>query len=140
PWRASSPTWGPLPWDTTSSWARATGARASQAMPTLARWFSWVMGSPRRRSALPPSATTTLTSPRPSASGAVLGIGEAIVSSLQILTGPRGSVLGPRLAGRGTFGTGARTTYPLMLMMCPRDRTRDGAMTTVEPEIEITDD
>src|SRR5690606_33401260 len=49
----------------TSSWAIATGASASQATRTLARWFSLVSASPRRSRALPPSATTTLIAARP---------------------------------------------------------------------------
>src|SRR6266567_8296278 len=53
------PTCGPLPWLITSSCSSATGARASQAVRTLARWLSTVIGSPRRCRALPPRATTT---------------------------------------------------------------------------------
>src|SRR6478736_4672168 len=54
---ANTPIWGPLPCETTSSWARAT----------VARWFSIVAGWSPRISALPPRATTTLTgSVRPS--------------------------------------------------------------------------
>src|SRR5690242_19693701 len=62
PWSASRPTCGPLPCEMTSSCSRATGASALQATRAFARWFSAVSGSPRRRSAFPPSATTTRTS------------------------------------------------------------------------------
>src|SRR5690606_22889960 len=40
------------------SCSRASEASASAALRTLARWTSAVIGSPRFRSALPPSATT----------------------------------------------------------------------------------
>lgn len=40
-----SPTCGPLPWVHHGSCSMATGARASAATFTLARWFSTVMGS-----------------------------------------------------------------------------------------------
>src|SRR5690606_19742589 len=53
------PTCGPLPCVTTMSWPRARTASASAALRTLARWTSAVIGSPRFRSALPPSAATT---------------------------------------------------------------------------------
>src|SRR5436189_3746649 len=43
----------------TSLCCSATGASAFAAMRTLRRWLSAVMGSPRRSSAFPPSATTT---------------------------------------------------------------------------------
>src|SRR3954454_10803296 len=56
---ASRPTWGPLPWERTSWCSWATEARAGAADRTLVRWFSAVIGSPRLRRALPPSATTT---------------------------------------------------------------------------------
>src|SRR4029453_6031303 len=49
----------------TSWWASATGASAWAATRTLARWFSAVMGSPRLSRALPPSATSTRTTPAP---------------------------------------------------------------------------
>src|SRR5215217_6838889 len=57
---ASSPTCGPFPCDRTSRWLRATAASAGAALRTFARCASAVMGSPRFRSAFPPSATTTL--------------------------------------------------------------------------------
>ena len=56
---------GPFPCEMTRSCSSATGASALHAARALARWFSAVSGSPRRSSALPPSATTTRTfSPR----------------------------------------------------------------------------
>src|SRR5579871_2071441 len=39
--------------------ARTSSPSAAAARRVLARWFSAVIGSPRRNSALPPSATTT---------------------------------------------------------------------------------
>src|SRR5689334_16879201 len=59
--RASRPTCGPLPCDSTSSWSAATLPRAGAALRTLRRCTSVVIGSPRCRSAFPPSATTTRT-------------------------------------------------------------------------------
>src|SRR5262249_18334195 len=42
-----------------TSWcSRAIGARTSAAARTLARWLAAVIGSPRRRRAFPPRATT----------------------------------------------------------------------------------
>src|SRR5690606_12949619 len=43
----------------TISWSRARSAKARAARRTLPRWTSAVIGSPRLRRALPPSATTT---------------------------------------------------------------------------------
>src|SRR5215213_7005506 len=67
PCSARRPTCGPFPWVTTSSWERASSARASTATVTLRRWASASAGSPRRSRALPPRATTMrIASPLPS--------------------------------------------------------------------------
>src|SRR3954471_14226009 len=62
PCSASRPTCGPLPCEITSSCSSATCASALQAVRAFSRWFSALRAWPRRRSALPPSATTTRTS------------------------------------------------------------------------------
>jgi len=54
------PICGPFPCEMISSCRSAIGARWSHATRTLAHWFSTVIGWPRRSSAFPPRATTTL--------------------------------------------------------------------------------
>src|SRR5664280_3640364 len=56
---ASSPTCGPLPWVITRSLSGARRANAVTATSTCPSWI-WASGtSPRSRSALPPTATTS---------------------------------------------------------------------------------
>src|ERR671923_170976 len=59
-WRRIRPTWGPLPWVTTTSQpSAAMSAIRSAAARAAAESSSNVSSAPRRSSALPPSATTT---------------------------------------------------------------------------------
>src|SRR4051795_10012454 len=60
--RASTPTWGPLPWVMTSSCSSASGARACTERTTLVVCVTASGRSPRCSSALPPSAATIRTS------------------------------------------------------------------------------
>src|ERR671922_2476823 len=63
-WRRIRPTWGPLPWVTTTSQPSATmSAIRSAAARAAAESSSNVSSAPRRSSALPPSATTTRSIP-----------------------------------------------------------------------------
>src|SRR6478752_3871030 len=62
PCSASSPTWGPLPCERTSSCSSAIGASARQAACAFSRWLDADSSCPRRSRALPPRATTTRTS------------------------------------------------------------------------------
>src|SRR5215831_7617617 len=96
-----------------SSCFSAIGARRSQATPTFSRWFSAVIGCPRRSSAFPPRATTTLMAYSASgqdtaASGpgiepaADLGAGPGVAETFQdgqgLVPGPAGRL---RVAGLG---------------------------------------
>src|ERR671922_1117374 len=59
-WSRIRPTWGPLPWVTTTCQpAAAISATRSAAIRAFFRITSAESSSPRRRSALPPSAMTT---------------------------------------------------------------------------------
>jgi hypothetical protein len=79
-WRASRPTCGPLPWEITSSCSWATGASDRQAVATLARCRSTVIGSPLRCRAFPPSATTILmVPPQPAAQPPIMATRSALM-------------------------------------------------------------